>query len=342
MSTMAPLMGVLIPVLAALGAFAVGAVLILAIGINPLAAYGSLLEGAFGSVQGIAEVMVKATPLALTGLSVAIAFKCGFWNIGAEGQFYMGALAAAWMGLNLGGIGPLLLPLIVAISFLVGAIWSGIAGALKTKFGSNEIFVTLMLNFIAIYIISYLVNFPMREPGGILPKTDIISPSAWLLRLIPGTRFHAGIIIALLSTVLLYVILRKTVLGYRIRTIGANPNAARYGGIDVSSTVMLVVLISGGLAGLAGMSEVCGVHHRLAEEISLFPLGYGFLGIWVALMGKLKPFGSLLSSLFFAVMFVGGETMQRGAGVPAGLVFVILGLVVLFVVGTEFLVGRRG
>lgn len=341
MNTMAPLMGILIPVLATLAAFAVGAILIFAIGINPLAAYGSLLEGAFGSVQGIAEVFVKATPLALTGLAVAIAFKCGFWNIGAEGQFYMGALAAAWMGLNLGGIGPLLLPVIVAASFSLGAIWAGIAGVLKTKFGSNEIFVTLMLNFVAIYIISYLVYFPMREPGGILPKTDIISPSAWLLRLIPGTRFHAGIFVALLSTVLLYLILRKTILGYRVRTIGANPVVARYGGIDVSRTVMLVVLISGGLAGLAGMGEVCGVHRRLAEEISLFPLGYGFLGIWVALMGKLEPLGALLSSLFFAVMFVGGETMQRGAGVPAGLVFVILGLVVLFVVGTEFLVRRR-
>lgn len=339
MSAIAPLTGVLILVLSVLAAFLVGAILIFAIGIDPLTAYGSLLEGAFGSPYSITEVLVKATPLTLTGLAVAIAFKCGFWNIGAEGQFYMGALAAAWIGLNLGGMGFFMLPAIIVVGFLAGAVWASIAGVLKTKFGVNEIFITLMLNFVAIYITSYLVSFPMREPGGILPKTAIISFSAWLPKLV--LRVHAGFFISLLSTAFLYLVFRKATLGYHIQVIGSNPVVARYAGINVAKTVILAVLISGGLAGLAGMSEVCGIHHRLAEEISPFPIGYGFLGIWVALMGKLRPLGTFLSSIFFAVIFVGGETMQRGAGVPAGLVFVILGLVVLFAVGAEFVVKRR-
>jgi len=331
-----------LPTLSVLLALGVGAVLIFAIGINPIVAYTSLFEGSFGSVYGITETIVKSIPLTLTGLAAAVSFKTRFFNIGGEGQFYLGALLATWVALVAGELPPiLLLPAVIVAGLVGGILWIVPSVLLKIKFELNEIFTTLMMNFVMIYFVSFMVSGPMREPGGILPKTAIISSSAWLPRLVAGSRLHAGFLLALFSTFIVWWVLEKTTLGYRIKAVGASSKAARYAGMDVSRTIVIACVIGGAFAGLAGVLEVSGLHHRLAEEISPFPIGYGYLGIWVALLGRLNPLGVLVSSYLFAFLIVGGQSMQLRAGVPVGMIYVIQGLIVLFVISGEFLTRRR-
>lgn len=320
-------------------AFLLGAMLILITGANPIQAYGALLYAAFGTTNGFAETMVKATPLILAGLGVMVAYRAQFWNIGAEGQIYVGSILATIAGIWLRGL-PLLihLPLTLLAGMLGGALWGFIPGFLKARFRVNEVITTLLLNYIAIGLTSYLVHTPLRDQASGIPISPQLAASAWLPILIPRTRFHFGIVLAVVMAFLVYWLLTRTVLGYQIRAIGDGRRAAQTGGINVPRTIILTMLISGALAGLAGAVEIAGVQHRLVEG---FSPGYGYLAIAVALLGRLNPFGVTLAAVLFAALLNGADAMQRTAGVPVTVVFVIEGLVILFVAARIQLRRRR-
>ncbi|MFH1821038.1 MAG: ABC transporter permease [Methanobacteriota archaeon] len=327
------------PALSVVGALLLGAVFISISGHDPIAAYGALFVEAFGSVNGIADTLVKASPLLLTGVGIAIAFKSSIWSIGAEGQLLMGALAAVWMGLTFTGVpGILLIPLAIVVSFLAGALWAMVAGVLKAKVGVSEIITTLMLNSIAYYFLLYLVSGPMKTPDVGYNQTRVITQAAFLPALIQDTRLHAGVFIAIAAAILVYVLIQRTSLGYKIKAVGYGPRAAKYAGISISRNILIVMFLSGGLAGLAGMGEVLGVHHLLMLDISP---GYGYTAILVALLARLNPIATIASAFLFAGLLNGSVAMQRGAGVPSSLVLIIQALVVIFVLASEYLTREK-
>lgn len=312
----------------------IGAVFIVSLGADPVAAYASMVRGAFGSVNGISETLVRATPLIFLGLGAAVAFRARVWNIGGEGQLVLGALGAALVGLYLPFPSWISLPAAILLGCLFGGAWAGIAGFLKARMGTNEIIITIMMNFIAIYAVSYMNHGPLREAIGIFPQSDVIARAAWLPKLLPPTRIHAGIILAIVVTVLVHILLSRSALGYRIAAVGNNAEAARYAGIRVPATIVLVMLISGGLAGLAGVNEISGIHHRLIDNISN---GLGFTGIVVALLGRLNPFGIVLAAILFGALNVGADAMERTMGLPSSFAFVLQALVVLFIIAGHHL-----
>jgi general nucleoside transport system permease protein len=320
-------------------ALVVSAIPVSLVGVNPLAAYGAMLAGAFGSVDGLVDVIMRATPLLLTALGTAVAFRGGQWNIGVEGQIYFGALGATLVGLSLGGLPAWLhLPLACLGGFVGGALWAFLPGVLKARRGMNEIISTLMLNYIAVFIIRYLVKGPLQGASAFMPQTAVIAKTAQLPLLMPPWRLHAGTLLALLMAAVVYVLLERTSLGYNFRAVGFNGRAARYGGIRIAASIVLIMLISGGLSGLAGSNEVLGYHFRLFDGISP---GYGFTGIIVALLGRLNPLGIIASSILFSGLIVGANEMQRVVGVPTAIAGIIQGTVVLFVLGTEILLDYR-
>lgn len=317
-------------------ALALGAALIAWMGIDPRRAYRALFRGSLGSVYGVGESLVKATPLILTGLSFALAFRCGLINIGAEGQLYFGALGAILPAAYLTGLPAALhLPLALLGAFIAGALWGYLAGWLKVRFGAHEMITTVMLNYVAIHIVGFLVTGPLVEPPGMLPQTPLAAPTAQLPRILPGTRLHLGLIVALASLIFYHVLLWKTPRGFEIRVVGLNPHAARYAGIDAASQTTWAMAVAGGLAGLAGAGEVLGVQLRLRTGLSS---GLGFDGMAVALLGGNAPAGIFLAALLFGVLRAGGNTMQMLSGVPVGIISVIQGLVILFVVAEH---GRK-
>ena len=277
---------VLPSLLALAGALAVSAVIIAASGGNPAVAFGALIGGAFGSLDSLSEVAVKSCPLLLTGLAIAVSFQAGVWNIGAEGQLLMGALAMAALGTH-GAQLPSWLDLIsdLAVAAALGAAWAGIAGQLKLRRNVNEVISTIMLNFIALGLISYLVQGPLMEAGGRYPQTDAILPGLWMPRLAPY-RIHLGLLIAVLAAAATHILLYRTVPGYEMRAAGLNPAAARLAGIDVDRRLLMALMLSGALAGLAGGIEVSAVTRRLYER---FSPGWGFTAIAVGLLGRLSP-----------------------------------------------------
>lgn len=320
----------LFPALLTIGlAFLVGALLLLLAGNDPLRAYQTLFRGAFGSAHRIAETLVKATPLMIMALGTSVAFKAQIWNIGGDGQFILGAIFAVFVALNFPLPAVLLLPLTFLAAFLGGALWGGLVGVLRAKFNANEVITTLMLNYVALYLLAWLVRGPMIDPKGHgFPQTPLIGEALRLPVLIPGTRLHFGLIIALLIIFAGYIFWRST-LGFTIELVGESEHVAQYSGIIVPKTIVLTMVISAGLAGVAGWSEVFGIHYRLLDDLAA---GYGSLAIVVALLGDLKPFGIIISSFFFAALIVGGNTMQRLVGIPFSLVDVIQGLVIIFVI----------
>lgn len=334
----------LLPLFAVLLALLVGVFLLLALGANPFAAYYALFNGALGNVSGITQALTKATPLLLVGVGICIAFRGGVINIGGEGQIIVGAIAATALSLALRTWpGWLLLPLTLAAGALAGAAWGGIAGFLKARLSVNEILSTVMLNQIALQLMNFLLRGPMLDPkqieaGTNIPQSEALPEIVWLTRLMPRTLLHSGIILAVILAILVYLLLWRTTIGYRIRAVGLNSAAARYAGIPVAGYLTLSLVLSGAFAGLAGAVEVTGVHHRMLEGLSG---GYGFSGIVAALFGKLHPLGAIPASFLFGALLVGADKMQRTVQVPNALIVVLNGLVVLFVVASELYARRR-
>lgn len=324
------LVGVLSPLAAIVLALAISAILLVAAGYSPARAYAVMWQGAFGDLRTITEVLIKATPLILIGSGLAVAFRCSIWNIGAEGQFYAGAVGATLIGIAVTTLPPaIMIPLVLLVGTLFGALWGMLAGYLRVRFNASEIVTTIMLNYIAIIGTGYLVTGPMIEEAGKFPQTARIAEAAWLPRFLPPTRLHIGFLIALVVAFLLYVLIFKTSIGYAIRTVGINPEAARYAGMNVERNILLAMAISGGAAGLAGAIEVAGISFRLYQQISP---GYGFESIAVSLLANNHPLGIILSGILFGALRSGAEVMQISAKVPSVLVFVIQGLVILCVV----------
>jgi len=326
-----------LPVMAMLAALLIGAVMLLFLKANPFEAYAAMLNGVFGSVSGITQSLVKATPLLLVGLGICIAFRASVINIGAEGQIIAGALMGTWFSLQFRAWpGWLLLPTTMMMGFIGGAVWGFIPGILKARLGVNEILSTVMMNAIALQLMNLMIRSLLMDPAGVtagtyLAQSERLPEQVWLPRLVPQTSLHAGAIIAVVLAVVVYIFLWRTTIGYRIRAVGLNPDAARYAGIRVPVYQALSLTLAGGFAGLAGVVEVIGVQHRLLEGITS---GYGFSGIVAALFGGLHPLGLIPASWLFGSLLVGADKMQRAVQVPSALVDTMMGLVVLFVVGS--------
>ena len=331
------------PVLAMLSAFLIGAVVLLLLNVNPLTAYAAIFSDVFGSVTGFTQSLVKATPLLLVGLGICIAFRASVINIGAEGQIILGAIGAtSWALIFRTWPGWILLPTTLLASFLSGAIWGFIPGILKARFRVNEILSTVMLNAIAAQLMNMLIRGPLIDQAGVtagtyLAQSERLPEAAWLPRLIPQSLLNAGSILAVVLAFLVYLFLWRTTIGFRIRAVGLNPDASRYAGINVAFYQALSLTLAGGFAGLAGAVEVMGVHHRLLDGITS---GYGFSGIVAALFGGLHPLGLIPAAWLFGSLLVGADKMQRAVQVPSALIDMLLGLVVLFVVGSAYISKR--
>lgn len=331
---------ILIPLVSILLAFLLGAIVLLASGHDPVAVYNAMFGGAFGSTNGLAETLVKTIPLLLTSLGVSIAFRMLLWNIGAEGQLHLGAIAATGTALYLvpGAPAIIIIPAMMLAGFLGGALWGLIPGALRAYFKVNEIITSLMLNYVAILFMEFLVYGPWKNPKGFgFPGTAQLPDPAWLPH-IPQTRVHLGLLFGLLAAVAIYIILRRTVWGYEIRVIGENERAARYAGMNIARNILLVMIVSGGLAGLAGMSEVAGIAHQLQRNLSP---GYGYTAIIIAWLAKLNPWVIVLVSFLFAGLLVGGDQLQISMGLPAAIAPMLQSTILFFLLGGELLSNYR-
>ncbi len=319
-------------------AFAIGALLLLVNGRDPLVAFASLWSGAFGSFSRFTETLVKTTPFLILALSVSVSFRCEVWNIGAEGQFMLGAIMSTWVALSFASLPIyLLFPLTFIAAFVGGAIWSGIAGALKAYLNANEVITTSMLNYIAFYLTAFLVNGPMKDPQGFnFPQSSLINSTLELPRLFAGTRLNVGFLIAL-ALVVFAIFFWRSGLGFRTEIVGASRRVARYAGLNVRGTILFVSILTGGLAGIAGWGEIFGIQYRLIQNIAT---GWGNLAIVIALLGELHPIGMVVSAYLFASMVVGGDAMQRNSGVPFALVDVIQGIVILLVLSRSYFFKR--
>ncbi len=304
-------------------------------GHDPAPALQALWRGAFGSWYAITSAtLVRAVPLALTGLAVAIAFRAGLLNIGAEGQLLAGA-AASTAGIAVLGpsMGVLSLPLVLLLGMIAGALWAGIASLLRQRYGVLEVISTIMLNFVALYAVGWLVRGPLQEPTRIYPQSIAIEKALQLPVLIQGTRLHVGVVLAMLLAVAAWWWLRNTASGFRLRAVGLNASAAATsGGIDVGRVSVFAFLISGALAGLAGSVEYTGVTYALYENLSP---GYGYTAIAVALLARLNPLGVLGTAVLFGALQAGGNAMQRDAGVPIALVNVVEAVIILLVIAGD-------
>jgi ABC-type uncharacterized transport system permease subunit len=336
------LVDALLPVFATLAALAVGAILLLLLNVNPIEAYKAMWEGAFGSANSWAETVVKATPLLLVALGICIAFRGDVINIGGEGQMIIGGIFATWIGLTFTTWpGWVVITLSLLAGFVGGAIWGGIPGLLKAYFNVNEILSTVMMNAIAVQIMNFLLRGPMIDPAQAhlaskIPQTARLVEAFRLPRLAP-TRLHSGALFAVILAVLVYVLLWRTTLGYRIRAVGQSVYASLYAGIKVKRYVVLALLLSGAFAGLAGATQVFGVNYRMITDGSAsgFTGNAGFNGIVTALFGQLHPLWSIPAAVFFGALSVGANNMQRAVQVPSALIVALNGLVVVFVVASE-------
>lgn len=327
-------------VLSVLLALFIGSFLLLPFKANPGEAYLTMLQQSFGSLKGIGFTLVRATPLIFIGLGTIVAWRTGFFYLGFEGALLIGAAMTVWVALLTApdaAIGPLppavFFLLVFAASFIAGGVWAAIVGILRGRFGSNEVIVSLMMNYVAIFIVNYLVSGPLRAPGD-LPQTLRIPEATILPFIIPMTRAHAGILAALVAALVVWLLLRKTPLGYELIVTGLSPRAARYGGINVGNRQILASFLAGGLAAWAGLVTILGVQYRLLDGISE---GTGFVGIVAALLGKLNPLGVVIASILYAAMGVGADAMQRRAGLPSSVIFIVQSLIVLLVLASDLL-----
>ncbi|BBO89787.1 ABC transporter permease [Desulfosarcina ovata] len=319
------------------GLLVIGLIFLLC-GVNPLFAFKKIFLGSFGSWYGIKESITKAIPLILIGGGLALAFKAKFWNIGAESQLLMGAIFGTWVGLNVDPTLPsmILVPLMFIAGFAGGALWGLIPAVLKLRFAINEVISTLMLNYICAEFLTLLIVGPWKSSKKFgFPYTDDLPESA-ILTLLPGSRIHTvTLVLAVIAVVVLTVVIYKTRFGYEVRVIGENPDAAKYAGIDFGRTTLLIMAISGGMAGLAGVGEVAGIHHYLSYPDSISS-GYGFTAIIVAWLAKLNPVLVIFSGFFFAAILVGGDAIQISLGLPAATVDVFNGTMLFFLIMGDF------
>jgi simple sugar transport system permease protein len=316
-------------------ALLVGAIIIQATGSDALDTYGVLLKGALGSKNAISESLIKTSILLLTGLSFTFASKCGLINIGAEGQLYMGAACSTAIGIYGGAVLPdsLLLPCALLGGFIAGAFWGGVVGILKSRFNSNEIITSIMLNYVAVQFISYLVSGPMKDTTQTFPYSPLVSESAKLPVILEGTRLHSGVFIALACLLFYWFFYRYTVKGYRMRVIGQNRRCAEYAGFNVPRNTLFVLLVGGGFAGLGGAMEVLGIQHRLFEN---FSVGYGFDGIASALLAGGNPAGMLLTAFLFGSLKNGANAIQMFTKVPSSLTEIVQAVVIITVLMKVF------
>ncbi|MDA3858402.1 MAG: ABC transporter permease [Roseovarius sp.] len=332
------------PMIAIATTVVVASLLAMLAGANPFAVLGLILKGAFGSKFAVLETLNRATPLIFTGLSVAVAFRARLWNIGAEAQLYAGALITVVLGTGAlpWGAGALL-PTLVLAAMLAGALVLLVPALLKVRFGVDEVVTTLLFNFIFLLFVSMLLEGPLKDPMGMgWPKSERLITEARLPRMMEGLRLHWGFGLAMIMAVLVWIIERRTTLGYEMRAVGLNRDAARFAGIAVNGVLIKTALLSGGLAALAGFSEVAGVKGSLTLDLSP---GFGYTGIIVAMLALLNPLAVVAAALFVAGIFVGADSMSRAVGVPTYLADIMLAtallLMVLAILLTRFRVVRE-
>lgn len=335
------ILDLLVPVIAVILSFLVGALFILAIGSNPILVYGQMFGECFGTGYGFAQVLQKTTQLIFTGLAVALAFRVGLFNIGAEGQLYLGAFLVALAGWLMGSLpAPLLIPLCILAALIGGALWAGIPGLLKAFFGAHEVITTIMMNFIAIALMSFLINQPaisVRETV----HTPAIAKAAQLPRLsqyissFSGSTASLSLLVALIAAGAMWYLLWRTRTGYEMRAVGHNPHAAEYGGINVRKTIVITMLISGGLAGLVGVDFVMGYKHYFEEG---FSSGLGFLGIAVALLGRNHPLGVVLAAFLLGTLNYGKIALTEA--VPKEIIEILQAIIIIMVVTNSKIVKR--
>lgn len=318
-------------------------IIFLLFGKNPLYAIQKIFLGSFGTLYGIKETITKAIPLILIGGGLAVAFRAKFWNIGAESQLLMGAIFGTWVGLGWGSSLPpvIIVPLIFLAGFIGGALWGLIPALLKIRFAINEVISTLMMNYICAEFLKFLIVGPWKGKTKFgFPYTDDLPPAA-ILGLIPGSRIHTvTLVLAVLAMIALGILIYKTKFGYEVRVIGDNPEAAKYAGIDFFRTTLMIMVISGGMAGLAGVGEVAGIHHYLSYPDTISS-GYGYTAIIVAWLAKLNPLYVLISGLFFAGILVGGDAVQISLGLPAATVQIVNGTMLVFLIMGDFFLKNK-
>jgi len=329
----------LIQVAAILMAFIVGAAVLTVTEYSAVDAYTTMGKGAFGSVYGVGQTLTQATPIVFTSLAFLVAFKTGLFNIGAEGQFLMGAIAASLAGIYLDGLPWVLhVPLTLLAGMAAGGLWALIPAVLKSRFDAHEVITTMMLSYVAFHFTSYLVNYPFKAPGWVA-QTVKIAGSAELPRILAPTQLSAAIFVAAVVTVATQYLLKKTVVGYELRAIGLNPSAAENAGISIERGIIVSMVLSGTLAGLGGACEIMGIHRRFIQG---FSPGYGWDGLAVALVGGLSPVGSFFAAILFGALRSGGNVMTRATGVPLDIVIILQALVILFVAAPKFIKALLG
>ena len=331
-------MNVMVPLLSVLAAFIVGAVFLMLTDRDPFEVYEAMFRGALGSKYGLAETVVKAIPLMLCALGISAAFRMQLWNIGAEGQFYMGAFAASWLPLTFPQLpASVMLPGMMVLGCFAGGLWGLVPAVLRARWKVNEIITTLMLNYVAILWVDYLVYGAWKDPKGFNFPLTAKFPEAAALPTLGDSRIHAGLILAFVIAVLFWIVFQKSRWGYEVKVIGASEQAARYAGMDIRRNIYLVMILSGAVCGLAGMAEVSGIAGRLQPGLSP---GYGYTAIIVAWLSKLNPAAILIVAVLFGALQVGGYFVQT-MGVPASVAAMLQGAVLFFVVGGEFLTKYR-
>lgn len=307
-------------------------------GVDPLAAYLEIINEALGSAYGLSETLVKATPLIITGLAVSIAFRMQIWNIGAEGQLYLGACGATWVALFSGLDAPLMLPAMFGAAFLAGGLWAAVAALLRACWQVNEVIVTLLMNYIAILLTDYLIFGPWKNPDGFnFPLTAQFGAAARFSEYF-NTRLHSGFFLALFCALAVYLLMERTIWGFQIKAIGSNPDAARYAGMKTGLAVFLVLTLSGALAGVAGFSEVAGLQHRLQHGISP---GYGYTAIIIAWLARRSALGVVIVSFLLGVLLVGGDSLQLSWQLPVAFAYAFQGLILFFLLAGDFFINFR-
>jgi len=322
-------------------AFAVTGIIFFSYGVNPGRAYAEILGGSLGSIYGLGETLRRAIPLLLCGVGLVLAFRAFFWNIGAEGQLLMGAVAATGIALFVGIPDPFLIPAMFFAGFFAGAIWGLIPAMLRAFLCINEVITTLMMNYIAMYLVLYLIHGPWKGPQmrG-FAYTNTFPEAAWLPTLGTSRVHWPTLIIGLALVALSFLLLSRTKLGYEIRVVGENPEAARYAGISYGKTILLVMFLSGGAAGLAGVGEVAGIHHMLRHPNQI-SLGYGYTAIIVAWLARGSPLVTIFTALLLGVIFAGGDVIKVSLGLPFQIIGVFNGLILFFLIGSELLMYYR-